>query len=168
MMMDVDTAPAGQKYVDHPAPSVAIMVINLTALAGIGYALVFRFGEIARGPAPYIPLAFIMISLIWLGFYFWPLYSTYYTLGPSGLVVRYGPWTRAYAYSDFVRAYWKKGLIGKRIGWPSITPCVRLTNAVLLKRRSSWFDLCLTPNDPKAFLDRLSLFAPELTKEAIF
>ncbi|HEX6031260.1 MAG TPA: hypothetical protein VFY90_07495 [Tepidiformaceae bacterium] len=67
----------------------------------------------------------------------------------------------------FVTAYWQRGMFATRIGWPSVTPCVRLTNAVLLKRKSSWFGLYLTPNDPRAFLNTLTRFAPELTREAI-
>jgi hypothetical protein len=58
-------------------------------------------------------------------------------------------------------------MFATRIGWPSVTPCVRLTNAVLLKRKGKWFGLYLTPNDPKAFLQRIGEFAPELTAELI-
>ena len=155
-----------QSYVDHPRPGVLILAINVFAVAGLGYALVFATGGVLRTAFAWIPLTVMGGSLLLIGFFFWPLYSTYYTLSASGLVVRYGPWTRRYPYSDFTKARWKKGLFATRIGWFTVTPCVRLTNAVVLERPSRWkLGLYLTPKDPKAFLERLSIFAPELTKE---
>jgi hypothetical protein len=155
---------AGSSYVDHPTPGVVVLAINVFAIAALGCAIVFAT---PRTASAWIPLTVMGVSLLLIGFFFWPLYSTYYTLSAAGLVVRYGPWIRTYSYSDFVTARWNKGLFAKRIGWYSITPSVRLTNAVVLKRRSRWkFGLYLTPKDPKAFLERLSHFAPELTQEA--
>jgi hypothetical protein len=58
-------------------------------------------------------------------------------------------------------------MFATRIGWPSVTPCVRLTDGVLLKRRVKRFGLYLTPNEPKAFLQKIAEFAPELTSELI-
>jgi len=42
-----------------------------------------------------------------------------------------------------------------------------LTNAVHLKRTRGWFPLYLTPNDPKPFLQKITEFAPDLTRETI-
>ena len=81
--------------------------------------------------------------------------------------MRYGPWTRRYPWSDFSAAYWQKGMFASRIGWPSATPCVRLTDAVLLKRKGKWLGLYLPPNDSRAFLARISELAPELTREMV-
>ena len=159
---------AGSSYVDHPTPGVGILAINVFAIAALGYAVVFATEGIPRTSFAWIPLTVMVGSLALIGFFFWPLYSTYYTLSASGLVVRYGPWTRSYPYTDFAKARWKKGPFATRIGWYSITPCVRLTNAVVLERPSRWkFGLYLTPKDPKAFLEQLSLYAPNLTREAI-
>jgi hypothetical protein len=155
---------AGSSYVDHPTPGVVVLGINVFAIAALGCAIVFAT---PRTPSAWFPLTVMGVSLLLIGFFFWPLYSTYYTLSAAGLVVRYGPWIRTYSYSDFVTARWNKGLFGERIGWYSITPSVRLTNAVVLQRRSRWKSgLYLTPKDPKAFLERLSHFAPELIQEA--
>ena len=155
-------------YVDHPTPGAGILAINLFVIAALGYALASMIQSIPHTSTAWIPLTVVGGSLLLIGFFFWPLYSTYYTLSAAGLVVRYGPWIRAYSYSDFVTARWNKGLFSTRIGWFSITPGVRLTNAVVLNRRSWWkFGLYLTPKNPKAFLDRLSLFAPELTREIV-
>jgi len=159
-----------RKYVDHPAPSVVLMAILIMALCATLAVVPSILGQ----PSPEAPsgsawlvLLAIALSLGCICFYFWPLYSTYYTLSESGLEVRYGPWTRRYPWSDFVTAYWQKGMFATRIGWPSVTPCVRLTNAVLLKRGAKRFGLYLTPNEPKAFLQRIAEFAPELTSELI-
>jgi hypothetical protein len=83
------------------------------------------------------------------------------------LHVRYGPWKRSYPWSHFKAAFWQKGMFTSRIGWPSVTPCVRFSNGVQLQRKKGWFALYLTPNDPRAFLARISEFAPELTKETL-
>jgi hypothetical protein len=155
-----------RKYVDHPAPSAILMVLLLFTLGALLVAILSMLGR-SSGGAPIAAWALMVLSLGLLCFFFWPLYSTYYTLGQSGLEVRYGPWTRRYPWSDFVTAYWQKGMFATRIGWPSVTPCVRLTNCVLLKRGSRRFGLYLTPNDPKAFLKRIAEFAPGLTSELI-
>jgi len=108
----------------------------------------------------------IIIPLILL-FFFWPMYKTYYTLSQEGVHVQYGPWKKLHPWTNFNAAYWRKGMFATRIGWPTITPCVRLTNAVQLSRKKGWFPLYLTPNDPKAFLQKITEFAPDLTRETI-
>ena len=150
---------------DHPAPSVSLIVLTLFTLAAL-LAAVPAMLPYGHGVSPAFWVS-ILLPLGILCFYFWPLYSTYYTLSQSGLEVRYGPWTRRYPWTDFITAYWQRGMFVTRIGWPSVTPCVRLTNGVLLKRGSGRFGLYLTPNDPKAFLQRIGEFAPELTFELI-
>jgi len=158
-----------RKYVDHPAPSVGLMVLLSIALG----ALLAVIPGLLRPSSPDASsgirgLAWVVTPLAIgaIGFYFWPLYTTYYTVSQAGLEVRYGPWTRRYSWSEFVTAYWQKGVFATRIGWPSVTPCVRLTDGVLLKRREKRFGLYLTPNDSTAFLRRIGEFAPELTSES--
>ncbi len=70
-------------------------------------------------------------------------------------------------WSDFVTAYWQKGMFATKIGWPSVMPCVRLSDGAILKRNAQRLGLYLTPNDPRAFIHRLSELAPGLTKEMI-
>jgi hypothetical protein len=159
-----------RKYVDHPAPSLGLMALLLFALGVVLAAIPAMLRGSSHGAASSNALlvwASIALPLGVMGFYFWPLYSTYYTVSETGLEVRYGPWTRRYPWSDFVTAYWQKGMFATRIGWPSVTPCVRLTNGVLLKRGAKRFGLYLTPNEPKAFLQRVAEFAPQLTNELI-
>jgi len=81
--------------------------------------------------------------------------------------VKYGPSTNTYRWADFRTVYWQKGMFATKIGWPSVTPCVRLSNAIALHRKNKWWALYLTPNDPKAFIEKITLFAPELTQEMI-
>jgi hypothetical protein len=156
----------GKKYVDHPAPSAPTVTLFLT---GIGLLLVMvptivkASGEQLGG----LYAAMLLLTLAILCFYLWPIHTTYYTLSPEGIHVRYGPWKRQYPWSDFKAAFWQEGMFATRIGWPSVTPCVRFSNCVQLKRKKGWFPLYLTPNDPRAFLARISEFAPELTKETI-
>jgi hypothetical protein len=54
-----------------------------------------------------------------------------------------------------------------KIGWPSINPCVRLSNGLVLSRKHKIWGLYITPNDPEAFIKKIEIFAPELTKEMI-
>ena len=150
------------KYVDHPAPDLLIMVLLLGVLGALLASIPSALHEFSREK-----LAFLGLIGFTICFYFWPLYTTYYTMSAEGVLVRYGPWRRLHPWSDFATAYWQKGMFATRIGWPSVTPCVRLTNAVLLKRKTKGLGLYLTPNDPRAFLRKVSEFAPDLTRETI-
>ena len=159
-----------RKYVDHPAPGIGLMVIFSLIIVFLIPATLQVLQDSARSghpPSGVAGAAMLLITLAILCFYFWPFYTTYYTVSSSGIQVRYGPWTRQYPWSDFTTAHWQKGVFATRIGWPSVTPCVRLTDGVLLQRRAKAFGLYLTPNDPRAFLRRISEFAPDLTAETI-
>jgi len=155
-----------KKYVDHPAPSVVMVTILLLVIGGV-LASIPNAPAPSHGASPTLFWVVIGSALAITAFYFWPLYSTYYTIRAEGIEVRYGPWTRHYPWSDFAVAHWQKGMFATRIGWPSVTPCVRLTDAVLLKRRAKRFGLYLTPNDTRAFIQRITEFAPELTAEVL-
>ena len=63
--------------------------------------------------------------------------------------------------------YRQTGMFSTKIGWPSVTPCVRLSNGLLLPKKNKRWGLYLTPNDPEAFIRKIEMFAPELTKEMI-
>ena len=161
-----DPPSTGRKYVDHPAPGVVLMLLLTASLAAVLIAIPMILRDVPPGSS-ILPVVILCLLPLVVIFYFWPLYKTYYTLSPEGVLVQYGPWKRLYPWSDFDAAYWRKGMFASRIGWPTITPCVRLTNGVQLKRKRGWFALYLTPNDPKAFLQRITEFAPELTRETI-
>lgn len=151
------------RYVDHPAPSVFMMALVLFVV----FMVLLAIPSIQHEGAGLLPWVMLILTLAIMLFYCWPLYTTYYTVSAEGIQVRYGPWTRRFPWSDFSAAYWQRGVFATRIGMPSVTPCVRLTDAVLLKRRSKWLGLYLTPNDSRAFLTRIGEFAPELTRETV-
>src|SRR3954469_16836230 len=159
--------PSSVRFVDHPAPSVSVVVLLLVTMAALLAAIPAAIRDSGDPHTPVFLVVVIGASLATVCFYFWPFYTTYYTVSAAGIGVSYGPWKREYPWSDFGAAFWQKGMFATRIGWPSVTPCVRLTNAVLLKRKSKRFGLYLTPNDPRAFLQRVAEFAPELTRETI-
>jgi hypothetical protein len=155
------------RYVDHPAPGAGFMTLMFVALGAVLLAIPAIVEASALEKHPIFLWSVFGLTFGILCFYFWPLYTTYYTVSAEGLLVRYGPWRRLYPWSDFKAAHWQKGMFATRIGWPTVTPCVRLTNAVQLKRTWGWFPLYLTPNDPKAFIQKITEFAPDLTREMI-
>lgn len=151
------------RYVDHPAPSpVMIGLVLLLLVVSIRF-----IADVPRHDSDLIPWLLTLSVPAILLFYCWPFYTTYYTLDADGLEVRYGPWKKRYAWSEFSAAYWQKGMFATRIGWPSITPCVRLTDAVHLRRNDKRFGLYLTPNDSRAFLGKITELAPDLTRQTI-
>ena len=155
------------RYVDHPAPSVVLVVLLILSLAAVFAAAPVVTQTPGAGPFPIAMIAFLLLVLLILIVFFWAIYKTYYTISAAGVLVHYGPWKRLHPWSGFSAVYWRKGMFATRIGWPTITPCVRLTNAVHLTRKKGWFPLYLTPNDPKAFIQKIGEFAPELTQETI-
>lgn len=162
---------ADKKFVDHPAPSVGLFSLFIGLIA----VLVAAFpAALADMPKEEIPTAIVAgvfsvigFSIAVMCFYLWPLYTTYYTVDADGVTVKYGPWTHMSQWSDFKTVYWQKGMFITRIGWPSINPCVRLSNGLVLPRKNKRWGLYLTPNDPEAFVQKIEMFAPELTKEMI-
>ena len=141
-------------------------------LAAIGFAVAIPF-VVQMSPAGssswFVPIivAVLVLFVAILCFSFWLVYTAYYTVDEEGITVKYGPSTHTYRWEEFRTVYWRKGMFALKIGWPSVTPCVRLSNAVALHRKSKWWPLYLTPNDPKAFVEKITLFAPELTREMI-
>jgi len=156
------------KFVDHPAPSPILMLGMLFVVGAFLVSVPGFLEKASEDAASWGLFAVTGIAILAVCFYFWPIYTTYYTLSRTGLLVRYGPWKRRYTWSEFQAATWQRGMFATRIGTPSVTPCVRLTDAVMLRRKGKVFGLYLTPNDSRAFLKRLSELAPELTREAIY
>ena len=161
---------AAETFADHPAPSVGL--VTLLIFAGVGFAVAIFFvlqapsGKLVSCFAPTIA-AVLLVFIAIVCFSFWLLYTTYYTLDTNGITVTYGPSTRSYRWEEFRTAYWRKGMFATKIGWPSVTPCVRLTDGIALHREGRWWPLYLTPNDPKAFIERIRRFEPRLTQEMI-
>ena len=98
------------------------MVAILLLVIGGALASLPNAADASRGTTPVLLWIVIISILAITAFYFWPFYSTYYTVSAEGIEVRYGPWTRRYPWSDFAAAYWQRGMFATRIGWPSVTP----------------------------------------------
>jgi hypothetical protein len=160
--------PDSPRYIDHPVPSAAMMILLTLGAVGLLLSIPALIEGASRGTMSWAPIAVVGVAFATVCFYFWPLYTTYYTLSPDGIMVRYGPWRKRYPWSEFAAAGRLRGMFTTRIGWPSVTPCVRLTDAVELRRKKRGFGLYLTPNDSRAFLTRVAELAPDLTREAIF
>ena len=159
-----------KKFVDHPAPSVGLVAIMIFAamsfIVAIGFVLQMPSGEVSSWIVAAIVAVLIgFVAILCLAF--WLLYTTYYTMDKNGITVKYGPSTKTYRWDEFRTVYWRKGMFATKIGWASVTPCVRLSNAIALHRKNKFWPLYLTPNDPKAFIEKITLFAPELTQEII-
>ena len=148
-------------------------MLLLFAICALLLGLPAAEADLAGDDVPPLVLPLVIticvLGIALLAFYFWPIYSTYYTLDPNGIEVKYGTWRGFYPWSDFEIAYPQKGMFSTRIGYPSISPCVRLTDGIVLRRkwRSVFFALYLTPNDTQAFMERISEFAPKLTRETM-
>ena len=159
-----------RRFVDHPAPSVGLFTMMLASICMV-VAVVPVLSTIPReamtAPDAVVLYVILALSLAVMCFYLWPLYTTFYIVDKTGITVKYGPWTRAVRWDEFRTVYWQKGMFITKIGWPSINPCVRLSNGLVLTRKTRRLGLYLTPNDPRAFIEKITLFAPELTKEMI-
>ena len=163
------TESTGQKFVDHPAPSIGLFSLFLGLLCVLVAAIPLVVDDLPReelGASGANGVFLVLgISIAVLVFYLWPLYTTYYIVDRNGITVKYGPWTHVSRWEDFKTVYWQRGLFITKIGWPSINPCVRLSNGLVLPRKGRRWGLYLTPNDPEAFVRKIEIFAPELTKE---
>lgn len=164
-------AESNQRFVDHPAPSIGLFSLLLGIICFLIAAIPLVDADISKegvgssaATGIYTLLGFCVAIM---AFYFWPLYTTYYIVDRDGITVKYGPWTHVSRWQDFKTVYWQKGMFITKIGWPSINPCVRLSNGLVLPRKHKTWGLYLTPNDPEAFIRKIEAFAPELTKEMI-
>lgn len=168
MMIHEKPSLAKDIFVDHPAPSGFIFFILLVVfLAGvIGFIMIFYAAPALPTLEKFLLAIVIMVAVVICGFYMWPMYATYYTIAPDGIKVKYGPWENTYPWNDFEKAFLQHGMFSSRIGWPSVTPCVRLTDAVVFRRKKGW-PLYVTPNDTREFLRKVRIFAEDLVREAI-
>ncbi|MCU0857737.1 MAG: hypothetical protein MUC65_04965 [Pontiellaceae bacterium] len=163
--------PIEKRFVDHPAPSIGLFSLFLGIICFLIAVIPLAIDDVPReelGSAAAISIyAVFGLSIAVLAFYLWPLYTTYYIIDRHGITVKYGPWTHTSRWEEFKTVYWQKGMFITKIGWPSINPCVRLSNGLVLLRKNKKWSLYLTPNDPTEFAQKIEIFAPELTKEMI-
>ena len=155
-------------HVDHPTPSMFMVVMLVGSIIGMLAVIPVMMAIPAEeAPPPVLLLTYLSVAIgvAAMGFYLWPMYSTYYTVEKRGLTVNYGPWFRHFSWNEFETARRKEGTITTSVGMPSATPCVRLTDGIILKRKHRARGLCLTPDSCETFMARLSDVAPDLVKE---
>ncbi len=160
-----------QKFIDHPAPSIGLFTLLVVIICFLITVIPMAISDMPKeelgSPSAIGIYAVLGFAIAILCFYLWPLYTTYYIVDDNGITIKYGPWTRVSQWNEFKMVYWQKGMFVSKIGVPSITPCVRLSNGLVLPRKHKTWGLYITPNDPEAFIRKIELFAPELTKEMI-
>ena len=106
----------------------------------------------------------LIIAIVILIYAFWLIHNTRYRIDEEGITINFGPARVFYMWSDFNAVTFKKGLFTLKVGWLKMTPCVRLTNAVVLRRENSMIPLFLTPSDPGDFLEQIRQLQPSLVE----
>lgn len=151
-------------YIDHPQPGTGLIIIM--ALFLIGFLVALPAVLLADEALWIRALICILLGsgIAVLVFAFKLVHNTWYQIDHQGLVVKYGSAKTSFPWSEFKDARHKPGLFALKIGWLRVTPCVRLSNAVVLRRQNANFPLYLTPSDPMDFLDRIRQIQPDLQK----
>lgn len=151
-------------FSDHPEPGSGLITIMALFLIGFLAAVpAVLLADISLGIRVASTLL-LVICLSILIYAFWLIHHVWYKIDPEGVVVIYGPAEASFSWSEFKDARHKPGVFGLKIGWLRVTPCVRLKNAVVLRRQHSRVPLFLTPSDPREFLDRIRPIQPSLIK----
>ena len=147
-------------YTDHPLPSLGLLV--LLGLVFIGFfVLIFiiLLTELFEGYKS-IAIGLLIVFNLVIVFGIKLINNTYYTLYRDGLHIKFANKVSTYEWSDFDNITWRKGLFSLKIGWQHVTPCVRLRNALVLRRKTGLFPLYITPTDPEDFLDKIHQVYP--------
>ncbi len=149
-------------YTDHPLPSLGLIALLGSFLLGfLALIPVILQTDLFKGyKAVAIGLLILFNTVIIFALHL--LHNTDYTLRQEGLQIRYGNQISNYPWSDFRAISWKKGFFVLKIGWLHMTPCVRLRNALVLRRTKCPFPLFITPTDPQLLLEKIHQIHPPL------
>ena len=154
-------------FTEDPRPGLGLLLImgvfTLFFLAGL---LVVFIWNILPPYQVWISIVLVFFILILL-YGFWMVFNTSYILDRDGITVKFGLATSRYDWNEFSSIRLKQGLFTLKIGWLGVTPCVRLSNAVLLGRMNSRIPLYLTPDDTQEFMQRILHLRPSLGSKAI-
>lgn len=151
-------------YRDHPRPGAGLLI--LMALFLVGFLAAFPAVLLAD---PWLPLRVLISALLALFagiliYALWLLHKAWYKVEWEGIEVKYGPAKVSFPWSDFKDASHKPGIVALKIGWLRMTPCVRLKNAVVLRRENSRIPLYLDPSAPPMLLEKIRQIAPQLVR----
>lgn len=151
-------------YIDHPRPGVGLLILMALFLSGFLAALPAVLLADARLPLRILISALLVIFAGILIYSFWLLHNVWYRIDGEGIEVKYGPAKVSYPWGEFKNARHKSGIFALKIGWLGVTPCVRLKNAVVLRKENSRIPLYLTPSAPRTFLEKIRQVAPQLVR----
>lgn len=151
-------------YRHHPRPGAGLLI--LMALFLVGFLAAFPAVLLADA---WLPLRVLICALLALFagillYAFWLLHKVWYKVESKGIEVNFGPAKVSFPWSDFKDARHKPGIVALKIGWLRMTPCVRLKNAVVLRRENSRIPLYLTPSDPSMLLEKIRQISPQLVR----
>lgn len=148
-------------YVDQPAPSffllIIIGIVLILGLLGVpwGFYLVGKIslvGSIFIISCAFFALFYTSLTLLALG-------TTKYSLDKTGIDIRFGIWHRFFVWQEIKGFYQQKGFFANKVNLPGATPCVRLSNAVVLKLATGKL-IFLTPKDSFKMLEKIAGFIP--------
>ncbi len=151
--------PENDQFIDRPFPSLLlIFLISLVLVLGllaapIGFSLI---GKIKLFGAIFVIISSI-VAILYTSTTLLALVWTKYSLNHFGIDIRFGIWHRAFAWQEINGFYQHKGFFATKVSLPGETPCVRLTNAVVLKLTNGRL-IYLTPQDPDKMLSKITLF----------
>ncbi len=158
-MENSDLQSENDKFIDRPFPSlILIILISLVLVLGliavpIGFKLIGKirlFGAILVIISSIVAILYTSLTLL-------ALVWTKYSLNRSGIDIRFGIWHRNFAWQEINGFYQHKGFFATKVSLPGATPCVRLTNAVILKLTTGKL-IYLTPKDTDKMLSKIALF----------
>jgi hypothetical protein len=151
-------------FTDHPQPGSGLLVIMSLFLIGFLIAIpLIWLGEMDICLRVFFCTPLVIFTAI-LVYAFWLLHNTWYRVNQDGLTVKYGLAEVSYLWTEFEDARYRPGVFALKIGWLGVTPCVRLKNALLFKRKNSRVPLYLTPSDSEEFLEKICNLQPDLVK----
>ena len=150
--------------IDHPEPEFGLLLIMALFLIGFLAAIpAVLLMDAGLGIRILISILLIFLTAV-LVYAFWLLHNTWYQADQEGISVKYGPAGINFLWSEFKEVRHQPGIFGLKIGWLQVTPCVRLSNALVFRRERPRLPLFLTPSDPEDFLERIRLIQPGLVK----
>ena len=149
-------------YIDHPCPGAGLLIIMALFLSGFLVALPAVLLADARLALRILISALLVIFTGILIYSFWLMHAVWYKVDGDGIEVKFGSAKSSYPWSDFKDARHKPGIFALKIGWLRMTPCVRLKNAIVLRRENSRIPLFVTPSIPEEFLEKVRQIEPRL------
>jgi hypothetical protein len=137
-----------------------VLVAGLTS-SFILVALFFLRGAFTGNALATAGAAFQILYIFYGAYMLWAAATAAYRITPDRLSIRFGLRRREYQWAEFESAFHSRGSVPFKL---TFTPCTRLSNPVVLRRRHGLGTVELTPDNPQAFLQRLGALVPQLAQ----